>query len=143
MWGALIKQVFAYLLTRRGKKALAFVGTMLLCFLTLWLIDLRLYLSAAFTGVLAASALYAFLVQSFRQRKDKRERERRHLEKAQKRAATVEARSEKIKKAKVAVTEAAKGVGGAAAGLVDATKTGVRGIGGRLKFWRSRESAGD
>jgi hypothetical protein len=28
MWGALIKQIFAYLLTRRGKKALAFVGTM-------------------------------------------------------------------------------------------------------------------
>jgi hypothetical protein len=73
----------------------------------------------------------------------RRERERRHLEKAQKRAATAEARSEKIKKAKVAVTEAAKGVGGAAAGLVDATKTGVHGVGGRLKFWRSKDSAGD
>jgi hypothetical protein len=138
MWGALIKQIFAYLITRRGKKALAFVGTMLLCFLTAWLIDLRLYLSAAFAGVLAAAALYAFLVQGFRQRRDKRERERKNLEKAEKRAATAQARSEKINKAKVAVAEAAKGVSSAAADFVDATKTGVRGVGGRLRFWRSK-----
>jgi hypothetical protein len=98
MWGALIKQIFAYLITRRGKKALAFVGTMLLCFLTAWLIDLRLYLSAAFAGVLAAAALYAFLVQGFRQRRDKRERERKNFLKAKKRAATAQARSEKSTK---------------------------------------------
>jgi hypothetical protein len=138
MWGALIKQIFAYLITRRGKKALAFVGTMLLCFLTAWLIDLRLYLSAAFTGVLAAAALYAFLVQGFRQRRDKRERERKNFLKTEKRVATAQARSEKINKAKVAVAQAAKGVGSAAADFVDATKTGVRGVGGRLRFWRSK-----
>ena len=49
---------------------------MLLCFLAAWLIDLRLYLSAAFIGVLAAVALFTFLMQSFRLRNDKRERER-------------------------------------------------------------------
>ena len=132
--GSVIKQIFAYLITRRGKKALAFVGTMLLCFLTAWLIDLRLYLSAAFAGVLAAAALYAFLVQGFRQRRDKRERERKHFLKAEKRAATAQARSEKINKAKVAVAEAAKGVGSAAADFFDATKTGVRGVGGGSGF---------
>jgi uncharacterized protein (DUF58 family) len=132
MW--LIKQMFAYLVTKRGKKAFAFVGTILLCFLTAWLTDLQLYLSAAFTGVLATVALYAFLVQSFRQLKDKRELERRNFEKAEKRAATAEARSEKINKAKVAVAEAAKGVGSTAADFLNATKTGVRGVGKRLSF---------
>ena len=32
MWGALIKQIFAYLITRRGKKAFAFVGTIMAIF---------------------------------------------------------------------------------------------------------------
>lgn len=138
MWGALIKHIFAFLITRRGKKVFAFVGTMLLCFLTVLLIDGRLYLSAAFTGVLAAAALFAFLVQHFRQRNDKRERERKGTAKAEKRAATAEARSEKINKAKVAVAEAAMGVSGAAADFADATKTGVRGVRERLSFWRSK-----
>jgi hypothetical protein len=138
MWGTAFRFLFTYLLTRRGKRALAFVGTMLLCFLAAWLIDLRLYLSAAFIGVLAAVALFTFLMQSFRLRNDKRERERKGIEKAEKRAATAEARSEKINKAKVAVAEAAKGVGSTAAGFVGATTTGVRGVGERLTFWRRK-----
>jgi asparagine N-glycosylation enzyme membrane subunit Stt3 len=138
MLATAIRLLFTYLLTRRGKRTLAFVGTMLLCFLAAWLIDLRLYLTAAFIGVLAAVALFVFLMQIFRLRKDKRERERKGIEKAERRATTAEARSEKINKAKVAVAEAAKGVGSKAAGFVGATTTGVRGVGKRLSFWRRK-----
>ena len=54
MWGALARQIAAYALTRRGKKLLAFIGTMLLCFVTAILLDLQMYISAALSGVLAA-----------------------------------------------------------------------------------------
>ena len=138
MWGTAIRFIFAYLLTRRGKRTLAFVGTMLLCFVSAWLIDLRLYLSAAFTGILALIALFAVVLQTFRLHKDKRERERKSAANAEMRAERAEARSETINKAKAAVAEAAMGVGSTAADFVDATKAGVRGVGGRLSFWRRK-----
>jgi hypothetical protein len=91
-----------------AKKTFPFVGTLLLIFLTVLLIDLQLYLSAAFAGVLAAGALCAYLVQTLRERKDERERERKNLLKAEKLAEKAGARGKKINKAKAAVTDAAR-----------------------------------
>jgi hypothetical protein len=125
-------------LTTRQRNQLAFGGTILLCFLTVLLIDLQLYLSAGFTGVVAIVGLCALLMRSFRQRKDTRERGRNISLKAEKRAAVAEARSEKINRTKAAVVEAAKGLRSVAADFVDATKTRVRGVRGRLRFWRSK-----
>lgn len=51
MWGAVFRQVFAYVLTRRGKRAIAFIGMMVLCFVTALLSDIKFYISAAFTGI--------------------------------------------------------------------------------------------
>ena len=77
MWGALARQIAAFVLTRRGKKIFAFVGAMLLCFLTAFLIDTRLYLTAGFTGLLAAATLGAWIVQRQRQKQRDRDRKRR------------------------------------------------------------------
>jgi hypothetical protein len=120
-----------------AKKTFPFVGTLLLIFLTVLLIVLQLYLSAAFAGVLAAGALCAYLVQTLRERKDERERERKNLLKAEKLAQKAGARGKKINKAKAAVTDAAKGVGRATADVAKMTYTRVR-IPGRLRFWRSK-----
>ena len=140
MWGALVRNLVLFVLTRRGKKVIAFVGAMLLCFVTALLIDSRLYLTAAFTGVLAAAALIAFLVQHLRQRFEKRERVRQGVAAAARRAAAAEARSEKIDKAKTAVAEAATGVSSSAAQVVDVAKTGLTGARDRLSSWRRRKA---
>ena len=108
MWGALARQLFAYVLTRRGKKVLAFVGTMLLCFVTALLLDLKLYLTAGFTGLLTLVTLVAWLVQGFKQRRGDRMRERQDAEDAVRRAAAAQARGETIGKAKSTVTGAAR-----------------------------------
>jgi hypothetical protein len=137
MWGALARQLFAYVLTRRGKKVLAFVGLMLLCFVTTLLIDLRLYLTAAFTGVLAVVALLAWLTSNLRQKRRDRELQRIEAEETLRRAAAAAARSETIGKARSSVADAARSmtssVYGAAMWGMTGTWEAVT-----LKRWRHR-----
>jgi hypothetical protein len=131
MWGALARQLFAYVLTRRGKKVLAFVGTMLLCFVTALLLDLKLYLTAGFTGLLTLVTLIAWLVQGFKQRRGDRLRERQDAEDAVRRAAAAQARGETIGKAKSTV-----------AGAVGVAKSGLAGARDTITLRRWRRSAG-
>ena len=49
-WGALVRQLVLFTFTKRGKRVIVFVGLLLLCFVTALLVDLRMYLTAAFTG---------------------------------------------------------------------------------------------
>src|SRR5882757_374858 len=111
MWSAVFRQIFAYLLTRRGKRAIAFVGMMTLCFVTTLLIDTKLYISAAFTGSLAAVLLLTWLLQYWRVRQDAKIRQSRRDEAAIRRQAAAQARNEKIDNAKSAVADAARTVG--------------------------------
>ena len=66
---------------------------MLLFFIATLLLDARLYLTAAVTGILAATTLLAFVVQHFRQRRYEREREQRKVAEAARRAEAAEARA--------------------------------------------------
>jgi predicted lipid-binding transport protein (Tim44 family) len=133
-----------FFLTRRGKKTIAFIGVMLLCFLTTLLIDSRLHLTAAFTGVLAVVALIAFVIASFKQRTEKRKRglqERTEVARraaaaaarSERRAAAAAARGERINKTKATVTHAAKAASKGASGIVGAARTGFTGA--RERFW--------
>ena len=139
MWGALVKQVLAYVLTRKGKKVFAFAGAMLLCFMTALLLDWQLYLSASFTGVLALASVIAFFTQRLRQRQDEHERQRRNQTRAETRAATAEARSERIRKAKGAVGQAARGVSDAAFNAAGATHRAFRSARERMRIVRRRK----
>ena len=93
MWGAVFRQVFAYLLTRRGKRALAFVGMLLLGFVTALLLDMQLYISASFTGCLAVVLITMWLVQYWRVKQHDRLREMRRVEAAAKRLVAAQERS--------------------------------------------------
>src|SRR5688572_26167355 len=146
MWGALARQIAAYALTRRGKKLLAVVGTMLLCFVTAILLDLQMYISAGFSGVLAAAALVTWITQGFRQR---REQERRQVETAARREAAALARGERIDYAKTTVSGAAKSVTGAvksvtsgaayiAGGTVRVAWKGLSGARDKVFVWRKK-----
>lgn len=136
MWGAVFRQVFAYLLTRRGKRAIAFVGMMTLCFVTALLIDTKLYMSAAFTGSLAAILLLMWLLQYWRVRQEAKLRQSRRDEAAIRRQAAAQARGEKIDKAKSAMTDAARTVGKGAANTLGAAASGMASAGGRMRFWK-------
>ena len=149
MWGALARQIAAYALTRRGKKLLAFIGTMLLCFVTAVLLDLQMYISAGFSGVLAVIALITWITQGFRQR---REQERRQVETAARREAAAIARGEKIDYAKATVSGAAKTVTGAArsvtsgaayiaGGTLRVAWKGVTGARDKVFVWRKKAPA--
>ena len=139
MWGALARQIAAYALTRRGKKLLAFVGTMLLCFVTAILLDLEMYISAGFSGVLAAVALGTWIIQGFRQR---REQERRQVETAARREAAALARGEKIDYAKATVSGAVRSVTSGAAyiagGTVRVAWKGLTGARDKVFVWRKK-----
>ena len=139
MWGALARQIAAYALTRRGKKLLAFIGTMLLCFVTAILLDLQMYISAGLSGVLAVVALVTWITQGFRQR---REQERRQVETAARREAAALARGEKIDYAKATVSGAVKSVTSGAAyiagGTVRVAWKGLTGARDRVFVWRKK-----
>ncbi len=141
MWGALLRQVVAFVLTKRGKKIITFVAAMALCFVAILLVDLRLYLTAAFTGLLAAATLASWLVQLWRQRRRKHERDQRETEKATRRAANTQARGERIDKAKIAVAGAARTVGDGAADVMDVAKTRLSRARDGLRFWRKKRSS--
>ena len=66
MWAAFVRQFAAYAITRRGKKLFALIGVLALCFGASLLVDMQLYLSAAFTAVLACFAGAAFVVHHAR-----------------------------------------------------------------------------
>ena len=139
MWGALARQIAAYALTRRGKKLLAFIGTMLLCFVTAILLDLQMYISAGFSGVLAAVALVTWITQGFRQR---REQERRQVETAARREAAALARGEKIDYAKTTVSGAVKSMASGAVyiagGTVRVPWKGLTGARDKVFVWRKK-----
>jgi hypothetical protein len=141
MWGAVFRQVFAYLLTRRGKRAIAFVGMMMLCFVTTLLIDTQLYMSAAFTGSLATVLLLTWLLQYWRVRQEAKTRQSRRDEAAIRRQAAAQARGEKIDKAKSAMTDAARTVGKGAANTFGAATSGIASAGGRMRFWKREGGA--
>jgi hypothetical protein len=141
MWSAVFRQIFAYLLTRRGKRAIAFVGMMALCFVTALLIDTKLYISAAFTGSLAAMLLLMWLLQYWRVRQEAKVRQSRRDEAAIRRQAATQARSEKIDNAKSAVADAARTVGKGAANTFGAATSGIANASGRMRFWK-REGSG-
>ncbi len=142
MWGALARQLFAYVLTRRGKRVLAFVGLMLLCFITALLIDTRLYLTAGFTGLLTVMTLFAWLASNIKQKRRDRVRERQDAEDAVRRAAVAQARGETIGKAKSTVAGAARTM---TSGAVGAAKSGLAGARDTitLRRWRRNADAED
>jgi hypothetical protein len=123
MWSAFARQIAAYAITRRGKKLFAFIGAMLLCFATTLLIDMQLYLTAGFTGVLALFAVGAFAVQHLKLKRKWRERQQRSAEDAIRRAERAKARSEKIGTTKAALSGA---VGNAAQAVSDAVAGAAR-----------------
>src|SRR5262245_39840254 len=103
MWTALIRQLVLFIFTRRGKRVLTFIGLVLLFFLTAVLFDSEKYLTAAFTGILTVAALIGLAIQGVRQRQQQRERERQEIEKAERRAAASQARTERFDRAKATV----------------------------------------
>lgn len=138
MWGALIRVGARYAFFRRWKNTLILVGGMLLCAITAFLIDAKMYLSAGFVGILAATVMVGVVVHYFRERSEMRERERRKLEEAAKRAAAVEARIERIAKLRTTAAEVAKGVSGSAVGFVHVAKSGISEARGKLRSWRNK-----
>ncbi|MBN9049974.1 MAG: hypothetical protein J0H78_10965 [Rhizobiales bacterium] len=130
MWGAFVRQIFAYLLTRRGKRALAFVGMLLLGFVTALLLDMQLYISAAFTGCLSVVLITLWLIQYWRVKQHDRLREMQRLEAAAKRLVAAQERNERYdrarERAKSAVVDTVRGVGTAVnAGTVGVARSGV------------------
>src|SRR5262245_26476325 len=141
MWAALFRQFIAVgMRTARGRRTLGLVGALLLCFVTVLLIDLRLYLTAGFTGLLALALFVRWLVQYSRQTKKDRVREQREVEESLRSAEAARTRGGMVGNAKSAVVGAAEAVSSGAVGVVAATKTGVAGAIDSLSFWRSKRS---
>ncbi len=107
MWAAFIRQFTAYALTRRGKKFFALIGVLLLCFGAALLIDLKLYVSAAFTTLLALFSAVAYVVQHVKLKRVERERLTRKAEAARLRALAAQARLDLIDDTKGAIKNAA------------------------------------
>lgn len=106
MWAALVRQITAYALTRRGKKFFALIGVLLLCFGAALLVDLKLYVSAAFTTLLALFSAIAYVVQHVKLKRIERERLARKAEAAQLRALAAQARLELIDNTKGTIKDA-------------------------------------
>jgi len=111
MWGAVFRQIFAYLLTRRGKRALAFVGMLLLFFVTALLADMQLYISATFTGCLSAVLVTMWLVQYWRVKQHDRLRAKQRLEAAARRLAAAKEREQRYDRAKARVADTVRAAG--------------------------------
>jgi hypothetical protein len=122
MWGAFARQIFAYLLTRRGKRALAFVGMLTLGFVSALLIDMQLYISASFTGTLTFILVTMWMIQYWRVKQHDRLRERARLEAAARRLAATQAREEKYDRARAAMADSVRAAG---SGVVDTLGAGV------------------
>ena len=132
MWGAILRKILAYMLTRRGKRALAFAGMMSACFLTALLLDTKLYISAAFTSLLAGAMLTTWLTQYLRVRQQDREREVRRVVLTERRQAAIKARGERLKKVKAAMVGNARALG-------EATATRMTSVRDELRLWPRRQ----
>lgn len=111
MWGAVFRQVFAYVLTRRGKRALAFVGMLSLFFVAALLLDMQLYISATFVGCLAVVLTVMWIVQYWRVKRHDRAREMQRLEAAALRLAAAQEREQRYGRAKAKVADAVRSAG--------------------------------
>ena len=149
MWGALISFGARYAFFRKWKNTIILVVGVLLCALTSFLIDAKMWLSAFFIGILAVAVMISLAVHYLRERRALRGRERQKAEQAARRVAAAEARSEKIEKVKATAAGMAKGmtgtaagmakgVAGSAAGVVNVAKTGYSGARDRLGAWRNK-----
>jgi len=133
MWGAFARQIFAYLLTRRGKRALAFVGMLSLFFVTALLSDMQLYISAAFTGGLSVVLVAMWLMQYWRVKQHDRLREKQRLEAAARRLAAAQEREQRYDRAKARMADTVRAAGavvsentiGVARSSLDAARSGV------------------
>lgn len=139
MWGALFRQLAIFLFTRRGKKIAAFIGLMLLGFVTALLLDSKMYLSATFSGAITVVALFALIVQYFRQRARERVRVKRSVEDDVQRAAAAQTRSEKRNRARATVKNVTKAATGKVANIANRAKTGVVGARNRINAWRNKQ----
>ncbi|MGB9367814.1 MAG: hypothetical protein WCE79_17560 [Xanthobacteraceae bacterium] len=142
MWGAVIRIGARYAFFRRWKNTIILVGAILLCGVTVFLVDAKMYLSAGFVGALAAIVMFGVASHYIRERREVRERELQKREQAAKRAAAAVARGETINKAKASAVNVAKGVGDGAAGLAGAAKTGFSSARDKLGSWRRKSDEG-
>lgn len=138
MWGAIIRIGARYAFFRRWKNTFILIGAILLCGITVFLIDAKMYLSAGFAGALAALVVFGVGVHYLQERREIRAREQQKHEQAVKRAAAAAARGEAIDKAKASVAGMAKGVSDGAAGLAGVAKTGFFSARDRLGSLRSK-----
>jgi hypothetical protein len=139
MWGILIKLGSRYAFFRRWRNTLIGCGIAALCVVTALLYDAKMYLSAGIFGLLAAAALFTFVVQYFYGRRVKREIERRKIEEAERRAAALAIRREKVGRAKESIVGAARGLGDSAVGMAGIARTGFSGARERFGAWRRKE----
>ena len=139
MWGAVFRQLAIFLFTRRGKRIAALIGIVLLGFVSALLLDSQMYLSAAFSSLMTAAALFAFVFQSIKRRRTERQRIRRAAAEEIQRAATAQARAEKRSETKSRVAKAAKAARGTASGVARLARTGVTASRNRIKRWRRKE----
>jgi len=138
MWGALFRQLAIFLFTRRGKRIAALIGLVLLGFVTAVLLDSQMYLSAAFSSLMTAAALFAFVFQSIKQRRAERQRMRRAAAEEIQRTAAAQVRAEKRSKTKSRVANAAKAARSTVSNVARLARTGVAASRNRIKRWRRR-----
>jgi len=138
MWGAIIRVGARYAFFRRWKNTIILAGGILLCGVTIFLVDAKLYLSAGLVGIIVAAVMLWIAAHYVRERRAIREREVRQREEASKREAAAAARSEKIDKVKASAAGVAKGVSESAVGLVGAARTGISSARERVGSWRSK-----
>jgi hypothetical protein len=103
MWAAFVRQFAAYAITRRGKKFFALIGVLALCFGAALLIDMKFYVSASFTVLLAGFSTVAYVVQHVKLKRAEHQRLLRKAEIARERAIAAQARLERIDTAKSAL----------------------------------------
>lgn len=141
MWAALFRQFIAIgMLTARGRRTLTLVGALLLCFVTALLIDLKLYLTAGVTGIVAVALLMRTLFQYHRQKLEDRERQRLDAEESLRNAQAAANRGEMLGRAKSVIAGAAESVSDGAVGAVEATKSAISNAVESVNFWRSKGS---
>lgn len=116
-----------------GRTVIALGALVVLLFATTVLIDLKMLVSATLAAVLSVVSLVVFAFQYRRQLIAKRRRAKLREEAATRRAAAAEARSERMERAKAAVTETVRGM---TAGAADAAKTSFAGARERVQGWR-------
>jgi type II secretory pathway pseudopilin PulG len=160
LWGVLLRIGTRYVFFRRWRNLLILSGALLLCAMAAILLDAKMYLSAGVVGVIGALALITFPLQYFRVRRENRERERRNVVEAARRAEAARIRGEQIDTAKKMVADAARAATSSATNVADLglratfaaaetattsaanvaglAKTGFSGALDRLNSWRKK-----